>query len=133
MVLPTITLAWYQVAAVMRLTRSAMLDALDSEYTKLARIKGLQEWRVVWVHALRNAVVVPLTYFGVIAGAILTRTVIVEMVFGWPGTGTLVMEAVLGRDFTVVQAVMMVFALIFVGANLIVDILYAYIDPRIRI
>ena len=133
MVLPTITLAWYQVAAVMRLTRSAMLDALDSEYTKLARIKGLQEWRVVWVHALRNAVVVPLTYFGVIAGAILTRTVIVEMVFAWPGTGTLVMEAVLGRDFTVVQAVMMVFALIFVGVNLIVDILYAYIDPRIRI
>jgi len=132
-ILPAITLGWYQVAAVMRLTRSAMLDVLDSEYIKLGRMKGVREWRIIWVHALRNAAAVPLTYFGVITGAIITRTVVVETVFAWPGTGSLVMEAVLGRDFTVVQAIMMVFVFIFIVANLMVDILYAVLDPRIRV
>ena len=133
LVLPAITLSTTLVAAITRLTRSAMLDALDSEFIKLCRVKGVREPRIIWIHALRNAVSVPLTYFGVLAGAILTRTVVIETVFAWPGTGSLVIEAVLGRDFAVVQAAMIVFVLVFIAANLLVDILYAVIDPRIRV
>ena len=133
LVLPAITLSTTLVAAITRLTRSAMLDALDSEFIKLCRVKGVRERRIIWIHALRNAVSVPLTYFGVLAGAILTRTVVIETVFAWPGTGSLVIEAVLGRDFAVVQAAMIVFVLVFIAANLLVDILYAVIDPRIRV
>lgn len=132
MIMPAIALGWFQVAAVMRLLRSAMLDVLDSEYVKLARIKGLPENRVVWKHCLRNAAIGPLTYYGVIAGILLTGSVITEQVFQWPGTGLLAIEAVRNRDFPVLQAVIIVFAGIFVACNLIVDILYAYLDPRIR-
>jgi peptide/nickel transport system permease protein len=132
MVLPVVTLGWFQVAAVMRLVRSSMLETLDSEYVKLARIKGLSEWKVIWKHCLRNAAIAPLTYFGILAGALVTGSVIVETVFAWPGIGLLIIEAVLARDFQVVQAVAMVLALGFVMINLTVDILYAYVDPRIR-
>jgi peptide/nickel transport system permease protein len=132
LILPAITLGWYQVAAIMRLTRSAMLDVLDSEYIKLARMKGVLERRIVWVHALKNALIVPLTYSGLIVGVLITRTVVVESVFGWPGTGSLVLEAVIARDFPVVNALLITFALIFILAQLLVDILYAVIDPRIR-
>ena len=132
MIMPAVALGWFQVAAVMRLLRSSMLDVLDSEYVKLARIKGLQENRVVWKHCLRNAAIGPLTYYGVIAGILLTGSVITEQVFQWPGTGLLAIEAVRNRDFPVLQAVIIVFAGIFVACNLVVDILYAYLDPRIR-
>ncbi len=132
MVLPAIAMGWFQVAALMRLTRSAMLEVLDSEYIKLARIKGVPEWRVIWVHALRNAAIAPLTYFGVIAGAILTGSVVIETVFAWPGTGLLAIEAIRARDYPVVQAVVLTFAGVFILANLVVDTLYAYVDPRIR-
>ena len=132
MIMPAIALGWFQVAAVMRLLRSSMLDVLDSEYVKLARIKGLPENRVAWKHCLRNAAIGPLTYYGVIAGILLTGSVITEQVFQWPGTGLLATEAVRNRDFPVLQAVIIVFAGIFVASNLIVDILYAYLDPRIR-
>ena len=132
MIMPAVALGWFQVAAVMRLLRSSMLDVLDSEYVKLARIKGLGENKVVWKHCLRNAAIGPLTYYGVIAGILLTGSVITEQVFQWPGTGLLAIEAVRNRDFPVLQAVIIVFAGIFVACNLIVDILYAYLDPRIR-
>ena len=132
MIMPAIALGWFQVAAVMRLLRSSMLDVLDSEYVKMARIKGLPERKVVWKHCLRNAAIGPLTYYGVIAGILLTGSVITEQVFQWPGTGLLAIEAVRNRDFPVLQAVIIVFAGIFVACNLIVDILYAYLDPRIR-
>ena len=132
MILPVVTMGWFEVAAIMRLVRSSMLDTMDSEYVKLARIKGLQEWKVAWKHCLRNAAIAPLTYFGIIAGALVLGSVIVETVFSWPGLGMLTVEAVLARDFQVVQAVAMVFAVGFIGLNLIVDILYAYLDPRIR-
>jgi peptide/nickel transport system permease protein len=132
MIMPAIALGWFQVAAVMRLLRSSMLDVLDSEYVKLARIKGLPEGKVVWKHCLRNAAIGPLTYYGVIAGILLTGSVITEQVFQWPGTGLLAIEAVRNRDFPVLQAVIIVFAGIFVLCNLVVDILYAYLDPRIR-
>lgn len=132
MILPAITLGWFQVAAVMRLVRSAMLDVLDSEFVKLARIKGLPEWQVIWKHCLRNAAIAPLTYFGITAGILMTGSVVTETVFSWPGVGLLVVDAVRARDFNVVQAVILVFAAIFIFANLVVDVLYAYLDPRIR-
>src|SRR5262245_4691227 len=132
MILPAITLGWFQVAAIMRLVRSSMLEVLDSEFVKLTRIKGLAEWKVVWKHCLRNAAIAPLTFFAIIAGVLMTGSVVTESVFSWPGTGLLVVDAVRARDFQVVQAVVIVFAGIFILMNLLVDILYAYLDPRIR-
>jgi peptide/nickel transport system permease protein len=132
LVLPAITLGWFQVAALMRLVRSSMLEVLDSEFVKLTRIKGLSEWKVVWKHCLRNAAIAPLTFFAIIAGVLMTGAVVTESVFSWPGTGLLVVDAVRARDFQVVQAVVIVFAGIFILTNLLVDILYAYLDPRIR-
>jgi peptide/nickel transport system permease protein len=132
MILPAITLGWFQVAVIMRLVRSSMLDVLDSEFVKLTRIKGLAEWKVVWKHCLRNAAIAPLTVFAIIAGVLMTGSVVTESVFSWPGTGLLVVDAVRARDFQVVQAVVIVFSGIFILTNLMVDILYAYLDPRIR-
>jgi peptide/nickel transport system permease protein len=132
MVLPAITLGWFQVAAIMRLVRSSMLEVLDSEFVKLSRIKGLAEWKVVWKHCLRNASIAPLTFFAIIVGGLVTGAVVTESVFSWPGTGQLVVDAVRARDFQVVQAVVIVFAGIFILTNLLVDVLYAYLDPRIR-
>ncbi|MDH3286584.1 MAG: ABC transporter permease [Betaproteobacteria bacterium] len=132
MIMPAITLGWFQVAAIMRLVRSSMLEVLDTEFVKLARIKGIPEWKVIWKHCLRNAGIAPLTFFAIIAGSLLTGSVVTETVFTWPGVGLLVVDAVRSRDFQVVQAVVIVFAGIFILANLIVDILYAYLDPRIR-
>jgi peptide/nickel transport system permease protein len=132
LILPAVTLGWFQVAALMRLVRSAMLDVLDSEFVKLTRIKGLAEWKIVWKHCLRNAAITPLTYFAITASALVTGSVVTESVFAWPGTGLLAVDAVRARDFQVVQAIVIVFASVFICANLIVDILYAYLDPRIR-
>ena len=132
-ILPAITLGWYQVAAILRLTRSAMLDSIDSEYIKLGRMKGLSEFRIIWIHSFKNALICPLTYMGIILGSVITRTVVVETVFGWPGTGTLVMQAVLARDFPVVTAMIIIFSVIYIAASLMVDVLYAIIDPRIRL
>jgi peptide/nickel transport system permease protein len=132
MILPAITLGWFQVAALMRLVRSSMLEVLDSEFVKLSRIKGLSESKVVWKHCLRNAAIAPLTFFAIIAGVLMTGAVVTESVFSWPGTGLLVVDAVRARDFQVVQAVVIVFAGIFIVTNLLVDVLYAYLDPRIR-
>jgi peptide/nickel transport system permease protein len=132
MILPAITLGWFQVAAMMRLIRSSMLEVLDSEFVKLTRVKGLAEWKVVWKHCLRNAAIAPLTFFAIIAGVLMTGAVVTESVFSWPGTGLLVVDAVRARDFQVVQAVVIVFAGIFILTNLVVDVLYAYLDPRIR-
>jgi peptide/nickel transport system permease protein len=133
LILPAIALGWFQVAAIMRLVRSSMLDVLDSEFVKLARVKGIPEWKVVWKHCLRNAGIAPLTYFAIIAGSLLTGSVVIETVFTWPGVGLLVVDAVRSRDFQVVQAVVILFAGIFILCNLMVDIMYAYLDPRIRV
>ncbi len=132
MVLPAICLGWFQVAAMMRLIRSSMLDVLDSEFVKLTRIKGLPEWKVVWKHCLRNAAIAPLTYFAITLGVLVTGSVVIESVFAWPGTGLLAVDAVRARDFQVVQAIVIVFTSVLIMVNLAVDILYAYIDPRIR-
>jgi peptide/nickel transport system permease protein len=131
-ILPAVALGWYQVAALMRLIRSSMLDVLDSEYVKLARLKGVSPPMVVWKHCLRNAAIPPLTYFGVIAAVLLTGSVVTETVFSWPGIGLLAIDAVRYRDFPLVQTIVLLFAVTFILVNLMVDILYAYIDPRIR-
>lgn len=131
-ILPASALGLFWVAALMRLIRSAMLDVLDSEYVKLARIKGLSERKVIWKHVLRNASVAPLTYFGIILGSLLLGSVSIETVFAWPGLGFLAFQAVFARDYPLVQAIVMVFAVLFIMVNLVVDILYAYLDPRIR-
>jgi len=132
LILPAITIGWFQVAAIMRLVRSSMLEVLDSEFVKLARVKGIPEWKVVWKHCLRNAGIAPLTFFAIIAGSLLTGAVVTETVFTWPGVGLLVVDAVRSRDFQVVQAVVIMFAGIFILCNLLVDVLYAFLDPRIR-
>lgn len=131
-ILPAIALGWYQVAAVMRLVRSAMLDVMDSEYVKLARIKGVAERSVVWKHCLRNAAIPPLTYIGFVVAVLLTGSVVIETVFSWPGIGLLAIDAVRYRDFPLVQTIVLIYAAKFVLINLVVDMLYVYLDPRIK-
>ena len=131
-VLPGVALGWFSVAAFMRLTRSAMLNVLDTEYVKFARIKGTPEWKVVWKHALKNAAIPPLTLFGIVAGIMVTGVVTLETVFAWPGIGQLALTAVLARDYAVVQGLVLLISAMFITINLVVDILYAYIDPRVR-
>jgi peptide/nickel transport system permease protein len=131
-ILPAVALGYFQVAAIMRLTRSSMLEVLDTEYVKLARIKGIPERKVIWKHSLRNAAIAPLTYFGLILGGFMTGSVVIETVFAWPGVGLLAIDALRSRDFQIVQSVVLFFAGIYIICNLLVDVLYAYIDPRIR-
>ena len=131
-ILPAITLGWFFIAVNMRLVRSAMLDVLDSEYIKLARAKGASETIVVWKHALRNALIPPLTMAGVTMGNLVAGSLTTEVVFAWPGIGRLAVTAMLSSDYPVLQGVVLVYTLIYVLAAFLVDILYAYIDPRIR-
>jgi len=131
-VLPTITLGTFLVAGFMRLIRSSMLDILDSEFVKLARIKGVTEMKVVWKHCLRNALIPVLTLWGVFMGGLVTGTIVTETVFAWPGVGRLTYEAVIFRDYPLLQAVVIMDAVLILAINLVVDILYAYVDPRIR-
>jgi len=131
-VLPVVTMAFFLMPGMMRLVRSSMLDVLDSEYIKLARIKGLPERVVIWKHALRNALIAPLTTAGMLFAMLITGAVITENVFGWPGIGRLSIEALFSRDFPVVQGITLMVAVVVLVINLLVDILYAYIDPRIR-
>ena len=130
--LPGIALGYYNVAAVMRLTRSSMLEVLDTEYVKLARIKGMPEWKVIWKHCFRNALIVPFTYMGLIGAVLLTGSVVIETVFVWPGLGSLAIDAIRNRDFPVIQAVVILFATFYIFINLLVDVMYAYLNPRIR-
>ena len=132
-VLPVITLGTFLTAGFMRLTRSSMLEALDSEYVKLARIKGLSETVVIWKHCLRNALIPVLTLWGVFVGNLITGAIVTETVFAWPGVGRLTYEAVIYRDFPLLQAVIILKAVLILSINLVVDILYAYVDPRLRL
>jgi len=131
-VLPVATLVLFLLPGMMRLVRSSMLDVLDSEYIKLARIKGLPERTVIWKHALRNALIAPLTTAGMIFALLITGAVITENVFNWPGIGRLSIEALMERDFPVVQGITLMVAVLVLLINLFVDIMYAYIDPQIR-
>jgi peptide/nickel transport system permease protein len=131
-ILPSIALGWSSAAGFTRLIRSAMLEILDSEYIVLARAKGVSNRVVIWKHAFRNAVIVPLTYSGLLIASYITGTVVTETVFAWPGLGRLAVDAVFNNDFPVITGVVLIFTLIYVVINLFVDILYAVIDPRIR-
>ena len=131
-ILPAITLGWFNVAANMRLMRSAMLDVLDSEYIKLAKAKGVSNTMVVWKHAFRNALIPPLTFAGITLGGLITGSLVAEVVFAWPGLGQLAFLAVRDSDYPLLQGVVIAFAAAYLATAFLVDILYAYIDPRIR-
>ncbi|MGO4396515.1 ABC transporter permease [Variovorax sp. M-6] len=132
LILPAMALGWYSSAGIMRLTRSSMTEVLDSEYIKLARIKGVPERVIVYRHALRNALLPVITFISLQFGVLMGGAVSVEFVFAWPGVGRLILESISNLDYTVVQAAVTVGALIFTSVNLAVDIVYATIDPRIR-
>jgi peptide/nickel transport system permease protein len=132
LLLPSLALGWYSAAGIMRLTRSSMSDVLDSEYIKLARIKGVPERAILFRHALRNALLPVITFISMQFGVLMGGAVSVEFIFAWPGVGRLIVDSISNLDYTTVQAAVAVGALIFAAVNLAVDIVYAYVDPRIR-
>jgi peptide/nickel transport system permease protein len=131
-VLPTVTLAAYLMALVARLTRSSMLEVLRQDYVRTAHAKGLAQRMVLWRHALKNAAIPIVTVVGMQIGTLLGGAVVTETIFNWPGIGKLVIEAIWRRDYPIVQAVLLFSAFFFVAINLLVDLLYSYLDPRIR-
>jgi len=133
LILPAVTLGSASAAAIARMTRSSLLEVMAEDYVRTARAKGLSEAVVTWRHAFRNAMISVITVVGLEAGYVVGGAVLVEVVFSWPGIGSLMMHGILRRDFTVVQACVLVVAASYVAINLIVDTLYTYIDPRIRI
>jgi ABC-type dipeptide/oligopeptide/nickel transport system permease component len=133
LIMPSVALGWYFAASLLRLTRSSMLEVLRSEYIKLARLKGLPDFAVIAVHAFKNALIPVLTLAGINLVIMLNAAVIIEVIFAWPGIGRLLYEGIFQRDFPLVQGVVMEAGVMIVVINLLVDVLYAYIDPRIRL
>ncbi len=133
LILPSITLAAPVAAVVARVLRSSMLETLRSDYVTLARSKGATEWSVVLKHALRNALIPTVTVVGLQVGILLGGNMVVETVFGWPGLGRMVVSAIFDRDFPLIQGSVMIYAFTFVMANLIVDVLYTYLNPKISL
>jgi peptide/nickel transport system permease protein len=131
-ILPSITLGLGAATGLLRIVRSSMLEVLDSEYIKMARAKGVNRHWVIWKHALRNAMISPLTVAGLTLGSLITGSVLIEVVFAWPGLGTLSLSSVYQSDFTTVQGVFLIVTLFYVTTSFLVDILYAIVDPRIR-
>jgi peptide/nickel transport system permease protein len=132
LIMPAIALGWYPVAAQTRVIRSAMLDVLDSDYIRVARALGAPERVLIWKYALRNAAIPLVTVLGVYFASMLGGAFVVEVIFAWPGVGRTVVEAVFARDFPVVQAGVLFTSILFVTSNLLVDLSYGLIDPRIR-
>jgi peptide/nickel transport system permease protein len=133
LVLPSVTLGAPVAAVIARVLRSSMLETLRSDYVTLARSKGVSEWWVVVKHALRNAMIPTVTVVGLQVGILLGGNMVIETVFGWPGLGRMVVKAIFDRDFPLIQGAVMIYAFTFVMANLIVDVLYTYLNPRIRL
>ena len=133
LIMPAIALGWYFAASLLRLTRSSMLEVLRSEYIKLARLKGLPGYVVIAVHAFKNALIPVLTLAGVNLVVMINAAVIIEVIFAWPGIGRLLYEGIFQRDFPLVQGIVMEAGIMVVLINLLIDILYAYVDPRIRL
>jgi len=132
LVLPTVTLAMYSMAIIARMTRSTMLETLSKDYIRTARAKGISESRVIKKHALSNALIPIVTVIGIQLGYLLGGAVLTETVFAWPGIGKFTVEAIMKSDFPIVQGVVLLVAVIFVVMNLVVDIIYAFLDPRIK-
>ena len=133
LVMPGITLAAFPMARNMRLTRSSMLDFMQRDFVRTARAKGISERRVVYAHVLRNSLLPIVTAVGLELGFLLGGSVIVETIFGWPGVGREIVAAFGSKDFFVVQAGVIMLALIFAGVNLLIDLVYVWVDPRIRL
>ena len=131
-ILPAITLGWLPAASYLRLTRTAMLDVLDSEYVRLARGKGVGRFTVVWKHAFRNAIIPPLTLSAFVLFGFMSGTVIVETVFSWPGLGRLAVDALWASDFPLLTGITVIWGAAFVVLIILLDILYAIVDPRIK-
>lgn len=131
-VLPAISTSLLLFAAITRLVRSSMLESLDSEFVKLARAKGVPEWKVVWVHVFRNGLLPVMTFMAIWAGTAVSGSVVTEVVFDWPGIGNLFLSAIIARDFPIIQAVVGLVAVAVLAANLVVDLLYGVVDPRVR-
>ena len=132
LILPAATLGWLFVAAHMRM-RSSMLDALDADYIKMVRAKGMPRRIVIWKHALKNAAIPIFTLFAVNFAQLISGAVVTETIFAWPGVGRLLVDSIFVRDYTVVQAVVFFSAAFIVAINILVDVTYAWLDPRIRI
>ena len=133
LIMPALTLALINASSNMRITRSAMLEVLDSEFVKMARAKGVGGRMVIWKHAFRNALIAPLTNAGLLLAGFLAGTVVTETVFAWPGLGRLAVDAVRTNDFPVISGLTLVFTVFYVCANLVIDMIYGLVDPRIRI
>ena len=133
MLLPAVTLGLFTTARITRLTRSGMLEVLSQDYIRTARAKGVANPPVVWKHALKNAAIPIVTIVGIELGTLLGGSVITETIFAWPGVGRLSVQAIYNRDYPVVQAAVFTLAATFVLVNLFVDVLYTYLDPRIRL
>ena len=132
-ILPTISVSLLLFASMTRLLRSSMLETLDAEFVKLARAKGVSEPKVVWVHVFRNAMLPIMTFMAIWVGTAVSGSVVIEVVFDWPGIGAMFVDAIGNRDFPIIQAVVGLVAVVVLAANLIVDLLYGVVDPRIRL
>jgi peptide/nickel transport system permease protein len=133
LIMPALTTAVFSLARNARLVRAVMLEALGQDYVRTARSKGLRERRVIWRHALPNVLIPLVTLLGLEFGFLLSGVVVVETVFSWPGVGRLVFNAINQRDIPVVQASVIVFSIVFVGLNLLTDLIYVQLDPRIKL
>jgi peptide/nickel transport system permease protein len=133
LLMPAVALGWYFSASMLRLSRSSMLEVMRSEYIKLARLKGLPETVVIAMHAFKNALIPVFTLAGVNLVVMVNAAVIIEVIFAWPGIGRLLYEGIFQRDFPLVQGVVVMAGVMIIGVNLLVDVLYACIDPRIRL
>jgi ABC-type dipeptide/oligopeptide/nickel transport system permease component len=133
LILPAVTLGLFTTARITRLTRSGMLEVLGQDYIRTARAKGVSEHPVVWKHALKNASIPIVTIVGIELGTLLGGSVITETIFAWPGVGRLSVQAIFNRDYPVVQAAVFLLASTFVIVNFLVDVIYTYLDPRIRL
>ena len=131
-IMPSVILGWFGSAGFLRLTRSAMLDVMDSEYVKLARAKGVGKFTLIWKHAFRNALIAPLTYGGLLLAGFATGTVLTETIYALPGLGRLALQAVYANDFPILQGSVLFFAAMYVAFAFILDMIYAIVDPRIR-
>ncbi len=132
-ILPSVTLGWLTASGLLRIVRSAMLEVLDSEYIKMARAKGVSEFKIIWKHAFRNAMIAPLTFAALVSVAFLTGAAVTETVFAWPGLGRLAVTSVKNLDLPVLNGVVLLLTFLYLIVNFATDILYAVVDPRIRL
>ena len=132
-IMPALCLGWLPAAALLRITRGSMLEILDGEFIKLARAKGVSPTVVIWKHAFRNALIAPVTLAAIIIASFLTGTVVIEAVFAWPGLGGLSIDAIKNNDFPMMAAIILMFGVFYLLANMLVDLLYMFLDPRVRV